>query len=87
MYPLLMLAITVLILFNNWTKTMYGLKYLSPAISSSYIYLQPVLVVFFAFLFSAIGVADDYTHTITLEKILYALLIFAGVYIVSKKKR
>lgn len=72
--------------FLTYLLTMYGLKYLSPAVSSSYIYLQPVLVVFFAFLFSAIGVADDYTHTITLEKILYALLIFAGVYIVSRKK-
>ena len=73
--------------YLTYLLTMYGLKYLSPAVSSSYIYLQPVLVVFFAFLFSAIGLSDDYTHTITLEKILYALLIFAGVYIVSKKKR
>jgi drug/metabolite transporter (DMT)-like permease len=72
--------------YLTYLLTMYGLKYLSPSVSSSYIYLQPVLVVFFAFLFSTIGLADDYTHTITLEKILYALLIFAGVYIVSKKK-
>ena len=72
--------------YLTYLLTMYGLKYLSPAVSSSYIYLQPVLVVFFAFLFSAIGLSDDYTHTITLEKTLYALLIFAGVYIVSKKK-
>lgn len=72
--------------FLTYLLTMYALKYLSPAVSSSYIYLQPVLVVLFAFLFSAIGLSDDYTHTITLKKILYALLIFAGVYIVSKKK-
>ncbi len=48
---------------------MYGLKYLTPAISSSYIYLQPVLVVIFAFVLSAIGLADDYTNTITLPKL------------------
>jgi drug/metabolite transporter (DMT)-like permease len=72
--------------FFTYLLTMYGLKYLSPSISSSYIYLQPVLVVFFAFTLSAIGLADDYTQTITFQKILYMLLIFSGVYTISKKK-
>jgi len=72
--------------FFTYLLTMYGLKYLSPAISSSYIYLQPVLVVFFAFVLSAIGIADDYTQTITIPKILYMLLIFIGVYVISRKK-
>jgi len=65
---------------------MYGLKLLSPSISSSYIYIQPVLVVVFAFVFSAIGLSDDYTQTITLPKILYMLMIFSGVYTISKTK-
>jgi len=72
--------------FFTYLLTMYALKFLSPSVSSSYIYLQPVLVVFFAFLFGAIGFTADYTNTITLEKSLYALLIFTGVYIVSKNK-
>jgi hypothetical protein len=38
---------------------------------------------FFAFAFSAIGLTEDYTGSITLEKIGYMLLIFAGVYITS----
>jgi drug/metabolite transporter (DMT)-like permease len=71
--------------FLTYLLTMYGLKYLSPAISSSYIYLQPVLVVFFAFFLVSIGMADDYTHTITFSKIMYMLLIFTGVYTISKK--
>jgi drug/metabolite transporter (DMT)-like permease len=71
--------------FLTYLLTMYGLKYLSPAISSSYIYLQPVLVVFFAFFLASIGMADDYTHTITFSKIMYMLLIFTGVYTISKK--
>ncbi len=71
--------------FLTYLLTMYGLKYLSPAISSSYIYIQPVLVVFFAFFLASIGMADDYTHTITFSKILYMLLIFTGVYTISKK--
>lgn len=71
--------------FLTYLLTMYGLKYLSPAISSSYIYLQPVLVMLFAVLFSALGIADDYTNTITLNKVFYMLLIFIGVYVISKK--
>jgi drug/metabolite transporter (DMT)-like permease len=67
--------------FLTYLLTMYGLKYLSPSVSSAYIYLQPVLVIFFAILFSSLGIADDYTDTITLEKVLYMLLIFMGVYL------
>jgi drug/metabolite transporter (DMT)-like permease len=73
--------------FLTYLLTMYGLKYLSPSISSSYIYLQPVLVMLFAVLFSVLGVADDYTNTITLNKVIYMLLIFIGVYIISKKRK
>jgi len=71
--------------FLTYLLTMYGLKYLSPAISSSYIYLQPVLVVFFTFFLASMGMADDYTNTITVSKIMYMLLIFTGVYTISKK--
>jgi len=38
----------------------------------------------FAFLFAGIG-NQDHTGSITLEKILFALLIFAGVYLVGKR--
>ncbi len=69
--------------FLTYLLTVFGLKYVSPSVSSAYIYLQPVLVMFFAFILSAAGLADDYTNTITLEKIVYMLLIFTGVYITS----
>jgi hypothetical protein len=45
--------------------------------------MQPVLVMFFAYVLHALGVAEDYTGSITLEKIMYMLLIFVGVYITS----
>jgi drug/metabolite transporter (DMT)-like permease len=72
--------------FFTYLLTMYGLKYLSPSVSSVYIYLQPVLVMFFAYTLSSLRVADDYTGTITVEKLLYMLIIFAGVYITSSVK-
>jgi len=47
------------------------------------------LVMLFAYLFSLLGVADDYTNTITVEKIGYMVMIFVGVWITAyygKKK-
>lgn len=69
--------------FLTYLLTVYGLKHLSPSVSSAYIYLQPVLVIFFAYVLSFFNVVDDYTETITLEKILYMIIIFIGVYITS----
>lgn len=71
--------------FLTYLLTMYGLKYLSPTVSSSYIYTQPVTVILFAWLFAVLSWSADYTGTITVEKIGYMLVIFAGVYITSRK--
>lgn len=73
--------------FFTYLLTMYGLKYLSPSVSSAYIYLQPVLVIFFAVFLSYLGLAEDYTDTITFHKIIYMLLIFAGVWLTSMPGR
>lgn len=75
--------VVVGVTFFTYLLTMYGLKYLTASVSSAYIYLQPVLVMIFAYSLSAIGIADDYTGTITWEKIFYMLVIFLGVYITS----
>ena len=71
--------------FLTYLLTMFGLKYLSPTVSSSYIYTQPVTVILFAWLFAILNWSEDYTGTITFEKIGYMLVIFTGVYITSKR--
>jgi hypothetical protein len=38
---------------------------------------------FFTYTLSQLGLAEDYTATITWQKIIYMLVIFAGVYIIS----
>ena len=73
--------------FLTYLLTMYGLKYLSPSVSSSYIYFQPMLVIFFAVYFSYLGIAADYTDSITWEKMGYMLLIFLGVGMTSYRKK
>ena len=78
--------IVVGVTFLTYLLTMYGLKHLSPSVSSSYIYFQPVLVIFFAVYFSYIGIADDYTDTIRWEKMGYMVLIFIGVGLTSYRK-
>lgn len=77
------LYVIVGVTFLTYLLTVFGLKYVSASVSSAYIYLQPVLVMFFAVFFSAMGWAEDYTDSITLEKVLYMLLIFVGVYLTS----
>jgi drug/metabolite transporter (DMT)-like permease len=76
--------VVVGVTFLTYLLTMFGLKYLSPSVSSSYIYFQPVMVIGFAFLFLYLGIADDYTSSITVRKIIYMLLIFLGVYLSGK---
>jgi drug/metabolite transporter (DMT)-like permease len=81
------LYVIVGVTFMTYLLTMYGLKYLSPAMSSVYIYFQPMLVIAFAYLFLYLGMADDYTQTITFEKLGYMLLIFLAVYLTAKTDR
>lgn len=69
--------------FLAYLLTVYGLKFLTPSVSSSYIYLQPVLVMVFTFLFGMWGLSEDFTETITWEKVGYMLIIFLGVSLTS----
>ncbi len=79
--------VVVGVTFLTYLLTMYGLKYLSPSVSSAYIYFQPVLVIFFAFFLSYIGFAEDYTDTITWQKGVYMFLIFVGVWLTTRKQK
>lgn len=79
--------VVVGVTFLTYLLTMFGLKHLSPSISSSYIYIQPIMVIGFAYLFLYIGISDDYTSSITLQKILYMILIFLGVYLSGRTSK
>jgi drug/metabolite transporter (DMT)-like permease len=71
----MVLAVTILAyLLNTW-----ALRYANPSLVGAYIYLQPVLAILIA-----IGFGKD---VFTLQKGLYALLIFAGVYLVSRTRQ
>ncbi|MEM9024776.1 MAG: DMT family transporter, partial [Bacteroidota bacterium] len=63
--------------FLAYLFNIFGLKHLSPATVSAYIYLQPVLAAMVALL-----LGKDLLDPV---KIIAAILIFTGVYLVSKK--
>ncbi len=64
--------------FLAYLFNIFGLKELSPSVVSIYIYSQPLIASIMA-----IALQKD---ELSMEKILAALLIFSGVYLVSMKK-
>jgi drug/metabolite transporter (DMT)-like permease len=63
--------------FLAYTFNILGLKHLGAGITGSYIYTQPI--------FAAIIAALFLHEAFTLEKIIAGLLIFSGVFLVSRK--
>ncbi len=69
--------------FLTYLFNMIGVHHLSPTVASMYIYFQPMLAGVFAFIFSTL-IGRDFTGDITWAKVFCTLLIFTGVYLVSK---
>lgn len=64
--------------FTTYLLNVYALKQLSASTISAFIYLQPLIAIIYA-----VATGAD---TLNLVKISAALLVFAGVYMVTKKK-
>jgi drug/metabolite transporter (DMT)-like permease len=69
--------------FLTYLFNILAIHRLSPTIASSYIYLQPVFAGIFALLLASV-VERDYTRDISGFKIGCALMIVAGVWLVSR---
>ena len=65
--------------FLTYSFNTYGLKHLGAGITGSYIYTQPVFAAIIASLFLQ--------EQFSIEKGVAALLIFSGVYLVSRKSK
>lgn len=64
--------------FLAYSFNIFGIRHLGAGITGSYIYTQPVFAAIIAVLFLS--------EHFTLQKIAAGILIFGGVYLVSKKK-
>lgn len=73
--------------FLAYLLNLSALKIVSPSVSSTYIYLQPLLAGVFALLIDYYyNNQDGYSQDITLYKVGCAILIFIGVYLVGSKR-
>lgn len=68
--------ILILTTFVAYILNTYALKSLSASVVSAYIYLQPFLAALFGVLWGM--------EILTLEKIIYALIVFVGVYLAGR---
>lgn len=82
--PWRILFVVICVTFLPYLLTVVAMKHVSPSVASSYIYFQPLLASLFIYLSFLIG-SDDYTADFSIWKALCAILIFIGVYLVSKK--
>lgn len=71
--------------FLTYLFNIYALKYVSPTVSSTYIYSQPVFAAIFAWLLMSF-LGKDYMQDITWIKITCSIVIAFSVWLVGRKK-
>lgn len=86
-HVLSMIYVVVGTTFLAYLLNIFALKHVTPSIASSYIYLQPVMAALFGFLFFHFASGFPSPGVITPTKIICTVLIFAGVYLVSKPNK
>ena len=77
--------VVVAVTFLTYLLTVVGLKYVSPTIAAVFIYVQPIFVIAFSFVFFIIGWSADYTHAINQTTLIFMLIIFFGVYLTTQR--
>lgn len=73
--------------FFAYLFNVYALNYVSPSVTSSYIYLQPVISFLMVSIYAYILMQDEYANDISIIKILSCLMVVVGVYIISKRPK
>lgn len=84
------LTIGYVILFTTFFTyffNIYALKHVSPSVTSSYIYLQPVVSFILVSILAYVFMQDTYAQDINLIKVLSCIVVASGVYIVSRPKK
>lgn len=78
-----LLFVIIGVTFLPYLLNVYAMRNVSPSIVAVYIYLQPLIATMFAYLFMTFGL-EDYTGDITIGKIISALMVFVGVWLVIR---
>jgi drug/metabolite transporter (DMT)-like permease len=80
------LFVIVGVTFVPYLLNVFAMKKLSPSIAAVYIYLQPLMATGFVYLFFYLNIVD-YRKDMSFEKVLCAIVVFIGVYLVIKPKK
>jgi drug/metabolite transporter (DMT)-like permease len=78
--------VVVGVTFLTYLLTVVGLKHVSSTVASAFIYVQPIFVIAFSYLFVRMGWAADYTNQITTPKLVLMIVIFYGVHLTLGKR-
>ncbi len=78
--------VVICVTFLAYLLNIFALKTVSPAVSSSYIYLQPLLSLLFTWMHDEITGGNMLGTLVPLHAV-FALMIVAGVYITSREAR
>ena len=70
--------------FLAYLFNIYALKYVSPTVSGSYIYLQPAVSFLMVTIYAYVLNSTTYAQDINPVKITSCFLVIAGVYLISK---
>jgi len=84
------LTVGYVVLFTTFLAylfNIYSLNHLSPSVTSSYIYLQPVVSFILVSILAYIFMQNQYSKDINLIKILCCVLVVTGVYFISKPQK
>jgi len=81
-----MVYVVVATTYLAYLLNIYALKHVSPSVASGYIYLQPLVAGVFSWLLASLY-QNNYVSDITWERAACALLICAGVWMVSRPVR
>ena len=77
------LFVVVGVTFVPYLLNVFAMKRLSPSIAAVYMYLQPILAAVFVLIYAALGL-EDYAGDMSVGKVICALLVFIGVYMVIR---
>ncbi len=72
--------------FLAYLFNIYALKYVSPSVSGSYVYLQPAITFIMVSVYAFVLNNNEYAQDINSVKILSCLLVVSGVYLISRKE-
>lgn len=73
--------------FLTYLFNIYALNYVSPAVTGSYVYLQPAVSFIMVSIYAYVLGFTEYAQDINLVKIISCFLVVIGVYLISKKKK